>query len=112
MQQDPYAHLELARAAGAIILANEGRHGRPDKWHTVGDKDTVPDYCCEPHEYVAVLSQNGMRALPQHAPALVAELSALATRAIPFLEEVGAEFDDDGSNEPLELARSIRGALE
>jgi|GEM_PF-3027364 len=43
--------------------------------------------------------------------AQVAELQALAVRAIPFLEEVGSTFDDDGSNEPLELARDIRDAV-
>lgn len=44
--------------------------------------------------------------------AMVAQLSALAARAIPFLEDEAAKYEDDGSNEPLELARSIRSAVD
>lgn len=36
----------------------------------------------------------------------------LLKRAIPFLRDAGAEFEDDGANEPLELAREIEAALE
>src|SRR5690606_14901948 len=39
------------------------------------------------------------------------KLAALAQRAIPFLRDEGAKYDDDGSNEPLELARDIEQAL-
>lgn len=41
----------------------------------------------------------------------VASLRALAERAVPFLRDEGAKYDDDGSNEPLELAREIEAAL-
>jgi len=43
--------LRAAHQAGAVILANEGRHGRPDTYHLCAD----PKYTCEPHEYVAVM---------------------------------------------------------
>lgn len=36
----------------------------------------------------------------------------LAERAIPFLRDEGEKYDDDGSNEPLELAREIEHALD
>ena len=39
-------------------------------------------------------------------------LRALAERALPFLREASEPFDDDGGNEPLELARAIECALE
>lgn len=39
-------------------------------------------------------------------------LKALLARAVPFLRDAGEEFEDDGSNEPLELARSIEAALQ
>lgn len=39
------------------------------------------------------------------------KLAALAQRAIPFLRDEGAKYEDDGSNEPLELARDIEQAL-
>lgn len=42
----------------------------------------------------------------------VASARALMKRAIPFLRDAGAEFEDDGQNEPLELAREIEAALE
>ena len=38
-------------------------------------------------------------------------LPELARRAIPFLRDEGANYEDDGSNEPLELAREIEAAL-
>src|SRR5690606_32778191 len=41
----------------------------------------------------------------------IAKLAKLAERAIPFLRDEGAKYDDDGSNEPLELARDIEQAL-
>ena len=37
---------------------------------------------------------------------------ALLERAVPFLRDEGARYEDDGSNEPLELARSIEAELE
>src|SRR5690606_5740658 len=39
------------------------------------------------------------------------DLRELAKRAIPFLRDEGAKYEDDGSNEPLELARDIEEAL-
>lgn len=36
----------------------------------------------------------------------------LARRAVPFLRDEGTKFEDDGSNEPLELAREIEAALQ
>lgn len=53
--------LRAAHQAGAVILANEGRHGRPDTYHLCAE----PKYTCEPHEYVAVMpwSVNLQRAL-------------------------------------------------
>lgn len=38
-------------------------------------------------------------------------LVALLERAIPFLHDEGAKYEDDGSNEPLELAREIDAVL-
>ena len=35
----------------------------------------------------------------------------LLERAIPFLHDEGAKYDDDGSNEPLELARDIESFM-
>jgi hypothetical protein len=35
----------------------------------------------------------------------------LLERAVPFLHDEGAKYDDDGSNEPLELAREIETLL-
>ena len=35
----------------------------------------------------------------------------LLERAMPFLHDEGAKYDDDGSNEPLELAREIETLL-
>lgn len=39
------------------------------------------------------------------------DLRSLAARAVPFLRDEGAKYADDGSNEPLELARDIEQAL-
>ena len=44
--------------------------------------------------------------------AQVAELASIARRALPFLEEAGAEFEDDGANEPLETFRDLSAAVE
>lgn len=41
------------------------------------------------------------------APAGRGETQELLKRALPFLRDEGTKFDDDGSNEPLELAREI-----
>lgn len=41
----------------------------------------------------------------------VRALAELAERAVPFLRDEAAKYDDDGSNEPLELAREIETAL-
>lgn len=41
----------------------------------------------------------------------VRELIALAERAIPFLLDEAANYDDDGSNEPLELVRDIESLM-
>lgn len=41
-----------------------------------------------------------------------AALKDLLTRALPFLHEAAEPFEDDGGNEPLELARAIESALE
>jgi len=63
--------LRAAHQAGAVILANEGRHGRADTYHLCAD----PKFTCEPHEYVAVMpwSLNLQRALQayidDHIPA-------------------------------------------
>lgn len=48
--------LHAAIKAGAVILANEGRHGRPDTYHLCPD----PKLTCEPHEYVAVVPWNAI----------------------------------------------------
>lgn len=39
------------------------------------------------------------------------EWAGLLERAVPFLHDEGAKYDDDGSNEPLELAREIETLL-
>lgn len=44
--------------------------------------------------------------------AQVAELASIARRALPFLKEAGAEFEDDGANEPLETFRDLSAAVE
>ena len=38
-------------------------------------------------------------------------LKALAERAIPFLRDEADKYEDDGSNEPLELIRDIDAAI-
>jgi hypothetical protein len=43
--------------------------------------------------------------------ASVSRMRALLERSAPFLHDAGAEFDDDGSNEPLELALEIDAFL-
>jgi len=53
--QDRYATLRAAIAAGAIILANEGRHGRPETFHLAKGNGRAPQFSCEPHEYLAVV---------------------------------------------------------
>ena len=40
-----------------------------------------------------------------------ATLADLARRAVPFLRDEAAKYEDDGSNEPLELVREIEAAL-
>lgn len=45
------------------------------------------------------------------AAATISPLLDLAERAVPFLRDEGSKWDDDGSNEPLELAREIEAAL-
>jgi hypothetical protein len=45
------------------------------------------------------------------APAGPAADAELLRRALPFLRDEAARYDDDGSNEPLELARDIESAL-
>ena len=45
-------------------------------------------------------------------PGASPSILSLARRALPFLRDEGAKFEDDGSNEPLELAREIDAALE
>lgn len=54
MNDDSYARLKQHFAAGALILGNEGRHGRPDTYHTVSAEGRDPRWTCEPHEYLAV----------------------------------------------------------
>lgn len=46
--------LESAREAGAVIIANERQHGRPDEWHPVGDFEKAPKYSCEERDYAVV----------------------------------------------------------
>lgn len=40
-----------------------------------------------------------------------ASFRALAERAVPFLRDEAEKYEDDGSNEPLELAREIESLL-
>ncbi len=40
-----------------------------------------------------------------------ATLADLARRAVPFLRDEAAKYEDDGSNEPLELVREIEAVL-
>jgi len=60
---DKYSALDIAHSNGAAILANEGRHGRPDHYHTVGDATRTPKYTCEPHEYLAVVPYSAVAEL-------------------------------------------------
>lgn len=46
--------LEQARELGAVIIASEKRHGRPDEWHAVGHPQMKPEYSCESHEYAVL----------------------------------------------------------
>lgn len=48
------------------------------------------------------------------APAGVSEAGAieLLRRALPFLHDAAKPYEDDGANEPLELAREIEGLFE
>lgn len=39
------------------------------------------------------------------------DLKTLLARTIPFLRDAGITYEDDGSNEPLELAREIEAAI-
>lgn len=36
----------------------------------------------------------------------------LLRRALPFLYDEGGEYEDDGSNEPLELARELEALID
>lgn len=100
-QPDPFFAIRDAIAAGAIILANEGRHGRPLNYHVVNAEGREPEFSCEPHEYLAVLPFVD-----------VVKLIDAAKAALPYIAEAGAEFEDDGQNEPLEAFRRLRDALE
>lgn len=40
------------------------------------------------------------------------DVRGLLERALPFLRDEAGKYDDDGSNEPLEIAREIEAALE
>ena len=40
-----------------------------------------------------------------------ATIADLARRAVPFLRDEASKYEDDGSNEPLELARDIEAAI-
>ncbi|CAN7329288.1 hypothetical protein LJR143_001651 [Pseudoxanthomonas sp. LjRoot143] len=40
-----------------------------------------------------------------------ATIADLARRAVPFLRDEASKYEDDGSNEPLELAREIEAAI-
>lgn len=56
-----------------------------------------------------------VRLLEERVRQLEAELVNLAgigRRALPFLKEAGAAFEDDGSNEPLETFRDLSAAVE
>ncbi|PXV60691.1 hypothetical protein SAMN04487785_102419 [Dyella jiangningensis] len=41
----------------------------------------------------------------------VAALVEVAGRTIPFLRDEAAKYEDDGSNEPLEIARDLEALL-
>lgn len=41
-----------------------------------------------------------------------AQAVVLLRRAIPYLRDEGSKYDDDGSNEPLELAREIKSLID
>lgn len=69
-----------------------------------GDPRDVANFCM-------FLHQRGEAILP--APARVTEdVRGLLERALPFLRDEAGKYDDDGSNEPLEIAREIEAALE
>lgn len=63
-QPDPFFALRTAIAAGAIILANEGRHGRPLNYHVVNAEGRDPKFTCDPHEYLAVVPYSANAAAP------------------------------------------------
>lgn len=54
----------------------------------------------------------GMSTNPITHEEAVVKLAALLKRAVPHLQEAGDAFEDDGGNEPLELAREVEAALE
>jgi len=69
-------------------------------WHSVSDDgETNAAY------------QRLQAAIAQQPTDPVRALIALAERAVPFLLDEAANYDDDGSNEPLELAREIESVL-
>lgn len=67
----------------------------------------------EPHGRWRVLAPAAQPAPEPRAmqPARGAILCDLLLRAVPFLRDEGASYEDDGSNEPLELAREIESVL-
>lgn len=138
---DPHANLRAAFAANCRIQAwhlNEGATTSNDgRWDTLAPEEgKEPKFGCEAHlyrvhpddahlapkfdgtAYEHLLHMLGAKDIVDAGRIIgtthgqIAELTSLAARAIPFLEEVGNEFDDDGNNEPLELARDIRAAVE
>lgn len=52
------------------------------------------------------------RSLTAYYAAPPAQAVDLLRRAVPFLNDEAAKYDDDGSNEPLELAREIEALID
>ncbi|WP_198173690.1 hypothetical protein [Lysobacter soli] len=100
-QIDRFAHHRAAIAAGAMMLANEGRHGRPLTYHVVNAEGREPAFTCEPHEYLAVTPWT-----PQTEPF---QMGVSAWMAATFPKEVCADIRERGDRlleEVLELLQA------
>lgn len=54
---------------------------------------------------------NRIRERAEQARGAFAALIEVSRRAIPYLREAGDPYEDDGSNEPLEIARALEDSL-
>lgn len=120
---------------GGSLVYEDTKHedGRPMHYRTVGTREFGE--CCHPINHKdyslkgtvslddcdrwkllppALATPSASTPQPEPKPAAVEvtqEWCDLLRRAMPFLRDEAGKYDDDGSNEPLELLRQIEDAL-